>query len=348
MTLGVDWGQPASGLARISAAIAAVLVLSACGGSGQTAKSSSTTTSTHATATTPAPPAAQVLTESVADGSSTSYAAQTTAKPGERVSLRTVLPVTATSGTVRIVVAGGPGKSLKVVASALHQSSAVTVTSADGRPVTLVRLRYSCLLAPAPSFCPAKHETFSKHDYQLAFKAVRQVPIVVQAEVGPVKTPKVRFRTAAGSVVPTYNPSEVVESVAPSPASAASGSSPNAAKFRPAATVKPGETVVMLTTLAGGLVGAPQPTTITIQQGPARSLGISAQVQGGKTATATVSSASSQPIELVLPRYYCNVAPTPTFCPVSRTEIGRHRFKLTFSASPLSSPLIFVAVAQAG
>jgi hypothetical protein len=97
-----------------------------------------------------------------------------------------------------------------------------------------------------------------------------------------------------------------------------------------------------------GILGALQPVTVTINQGPAKTITISAHASGGPPSGATVKSASGSPITIVLARYNCYVPPTPTFCPAARVAAPPHRYSLTFMAAPGTATIEIQAKVEAG
>jgi hypothetical protein len=101
---------------------------------------------------------------------------------------------------------------------------------------------------------------------------------------------------------------------------------------------------VLKTKLKGASGGAPQAVTITFDQGPAKTLNVSAGVPGAPSSKATIVSGSGAPITLVLPRYACYLAPAPTFCPPSKAAAASHRYSVTFPGSPTTPPAISAAV----
>jgi hypothetical protein len=76
-------------------------------------------------------------------------------------------PVGATQATT-ITIEQGPASSIAVSgAVAGGQTSKATVKSADGKPITLVLPRYTCYVAPVPTFCPPKQIQAGSHKYVL-------------------------------------------------------------------------------------------------------------------------------------------------------------------------------------
>jgi hypothetical protein len=180
---------------------------------------------------------------------------------------------------------------------------------------------------------------------RMQFASSPSAPIELVATVGPVAgLPTAAARGAL--VVPPFTPSEVV--VVHSLTAASSGAKPIPAA---SAIAHGGEEAEFLTRLAsrasGGANGAPQPVTVTIEQGPSRALHVTAQVAGGSASTATLTGAHGAQIELVEPRYNCSLPPMPTFCPATRIVTGSHRYALTFSVSPRNSVIELIAVVQA-
>jgi hypothetical protein len=337
-----------------SIAVALALAVAGCGG-GSTKKHSSSTSSTSSTTTTtaktPVATAKTPLSLTVRTaGSTTPFGSTAKAKAGDPVIFRTVPAGNGTSkaADVTLKISGGPSKSLTITASSKGHTSVATITSADGKPITLVRLHYGCALPPVATFCPAKHSSTSSHGFELLFSTLHTAPIVLAALVGPVTTPAPVVHPASSSVVPAYTPTELVEGVTLPAPGAKKGTPAKTTGLAATATVKPGNSVVMATRLAGRPVGAPQTTTLTIDQGPASSITVSAAVAGGLTSKAVVKSADGKRITLVLPRYSCFVAPAPTFCPPKTIKALHHKYVLTFQASPYTPPLSFIATAAAG
>lgn len=315
------------------------LMLSACGGGS---KSSTTTTKSTTTATHKTQSHAALPLESVRIGTSQTYATAATASPADAVSFRTVLPAGSKGSPVLIKITAGPAKALTVTATAGQSSGTATVRSANGTQLTLLEPHYSCTLPPVPSFCPAKSVTKTAHGYTLQFNPRATSTIQVSALVGPVTLPKPKVTAAGKSVVPPYTVTELLR--VRNPGSSASSSSIPAA---PTVSAKPGQLVVMYSEVKSGVHGAKQPVTVTLNQGPGKSLTITAAAKGGPSSTATVKSASGSPIALVLPHYTCYVTPTPTFCPASSIKTAPHRYILTFEAAPGTATIELQALVQA-
>jgi hypothetical protein len=233
---------------------------------------------------------------------------------------------------VGLTLERGPAPSLKVTARAGGQTSAVTITSATGTPLSLVKPRYECSVPPAPTFCPAKAAGTTSHAYQLRFAATHATGVVLAAIVGPVTTLTKTVVPTTSSPVPPYIVTELMRVIHP----ATSGSSkPQVqAEPTPSVTAGPGDVVTMYSILKGKVAGAPQPVTVTIDQGPAGTLTVSGAVPGGQTSKATVKSGLGSSIELVLPRYACYVPPYPTFCPATKLKTPPHHYELTFMSAP--------------
>ena len=348
--------KPQRGLELLAIAVALTLLVSACGGSSShkssTSKSSTSKSSTTVAKTTTttaskpvAPVAATTLSESVLAFPKATYASTAKVKAGDTVAFRTLVPgkPATKAHSVQLKFSGGPSNTLSVTATGGGHTAVTLLTSANGKPLTLSHLRYTCQLPPSPSYCPPKQQSVSAAGWKLKFSTLPTEPVVVVATVGPVKTPAAPVHIASPTLVPPYTPTELLETLTPPPANAPRGASLKASAVTTVMAVKPGQPLLMLTQLTGTVVGDTQPTTVTIPQGPARSITITATVDGVRTAVGTVTSADAKPITLLLPRYSCSVAPSPTFCPVKKIVIGHHRYQLTFMLSPYSPLLQILA-----
>jgi hypothetical protein len=105
--------------------------------------------------------------------------------------------------------------------------------------------------------------------------------------------------------------------------------------------------VTFSTRIGGAIVGAPQLLTISLSQGPAAELTVSASVPGGQPSRASIKSGQG-PIVLVLPRFVCYLPPQPTFCPPAQTVVGPHHYVLTFRVTPYTPPVGLSATVDAG
>jgi len=327
------------------AAVLVAVAVAACGGSHKpktTATHTTTTTTTH-----PRKPAPKFISEEVHGPGASGYASTISARPGNMVAFRTVVPASLKgTQTIKLSFAQGPSKSLSITASTPQHSSTATVTSASGSSLTLEHIHYSCELPPSPSFCPAKHITTTSKQVQLQFSTTHAAGITVVGVVGPVTLPTPKSLTPGTAVVPAYKIAELLKVFPGGKATAATKSVAPTTSV----TAKPGDFVEMVTRVSSKLHGARQPVTITIDQGPGSTITISASAKGGTASTATIKSKSGSPIELVLPRYTCNLPPLPTFCPPSKTAAASHphRYMLTFMAAPgTAAPAVLVQV-QAG
>ncbi len=267
------------------------------------------------------------------------FATAARARRGEQLIFRTVVPGSELGRPVRLSLSGGPAHALTVTARAGGGEATARVTSSSRRRITLTDLSYSCPLPPQATFCPARHETGSRHGSQLRFTARRGTLIQVVATVGPVGSTRRAHRTS-GASVPAYRPHELVRVQAP-PGGAASGP----ATLARSARARPGETAVMVTRLTGSVVGAPQTETITVPTRPARSLTVTSRV-GRATSTATLRSAGSGAIALTAPRFTCTVAPVPSSCPVLHVAVSRGRDRLTFRSTPYAPVIALATVAS--
>ncbi len=326
----------------LSSAIAVVVAafgLAACGGASKstTSTTKSTTTATHTT-----PAHATIPLESVRVDPSQTYAVSGTANPADAVSFRTVVPPTEKGSPVHIKLEAGPAKTLTVTATVGSKSGTTTLSSASGKSLSLLDVHYSCTLPPVPSFCPAQSTKKNAHGYTLQFSSRAAAAIQVSALVGPLNLPKPQVTPAGTSVVPPYTVTEVLRVRTPG-ATTSSAAQPPAT---PTVSAKPGQLVVMYSELKASVHGAKQPITVTINQGPAKSLTITAAAKGGAASTATVKSATGAPIALVLPHYTCYVTPTPTFCPASSIKAAPHRYTVTFAAAPGTATIELQALAQ--
>jgi hypothetical protein len=315
------------------------VTLGACGGSHKTATHNSTHATTTHTQAPKAPP--KPIVQEVRGPGGGAYSSSIVAHPGEQLVLHTLISGQGTQN-VSLAIPAGPGKSLAIVATIGSHTSSANVASADGKPLTLTQLRYSCSLPPAPSFCPA-HATSHDHSYSVRFATTRAAGVTLLALVGPVAKPVPTVRNPGSAVVPPYTVTELVRAVP-----AHGGAPPKSALPTGSATVRPGDSLVMISRVTSRLRGATQPITVTVDQGPATSVVISAHASGGQTSTATIKSGTGSPITLVLPRYLCYLPPYPTFCPAISAKVASHRYSLTFAAAPGTSPPVVLATVEAG
>ncbi len=342
--------------ARVAVTLLAVLALTlaGCGGGSHkpkakttTAKPSQTTTTANTKGT--APPVPTTVTETIHSAvPGTQWQSAFTVKPGDKFAFRTTIPGTATSkpARVKLTIQSGPSRKLTLTATAKGHTSTATLTSATGKPVTLVGLRFACLLPPQPSFCPAHQVTQNKSGYRLKFTTGHLAPVLISGIVGPVTTPPAaKARPFGQSVVPPYVLAETARVVVPT-----TTAKKPATPVPPTSTVsaKPGATIDLRTRLTGPFAGAAQKLTITLDQGPGKTITATATVPGGKPARATITSATGAPIALVLPRFVCNLPPVATFCPAGSVAAHAHRYTLSFLVAPVSGPIDITAKLQAG
>jgi hypothetical protein len=293
-----------------------------------------------------------VVTEQVLGRGGKKLASSIKAKPDTPVVLRTFVPSTKKE-MITLTAPAGPSKTLKITASGGGHTSTATIHSRTGTPLTLLDLRYGCTLPPAPTFCPVKKATGDSHGYTLTFNAARIPGVAISAILGPLTTPARAVRTPTTSSASPYTATEYVRAVArPKPGTHRKPVKPAkpAAPTPPSssATAKPGYVVAMATRVTGKPVGPPQPVTVTIHQGPSKTLTITASVAGGSSTTATVTSANGKNIALVLPRFSCTVPPSPTICPPTHVRSSNHEYQLTFMASPITPPIAISAQIQGG
>lgn len=318
---------------------AAVFVLAGCGSSG------GTTSVAERTATTPPQPTPAALSETVrVVGPGSRFSSSGSATPGDIVEFRTLVPAAGRPRAVKVDLkfSQGPVTTWTATASAQGQTSTATLASAQAKPLTLVGLRYSCALPPAPTFCPAHDVRSSAGHIAMQFSASTAVPITLVAKAGPAAglPPAGRQSTL---VVPAYAVTTTVLATSRQPAKTGA-----TVRFGPTATAQPGDEVVLRARVTGGVNGAAQPVTLSFDQGPAKTIDVSAAVPGGTTSTATIISASGNPIALVLPRYECFVPPVGTFCPALNVTAASHRYAVTFASATTIPPITLVAQVQTG
>lgn len=332
------------------AVIAVVLAIAGCGGSDHKSKSSKSSSTSSAKTTTkhakPRPTGPTVVTEQVLGRGGKKLASSIKATPNTPVVLRTIVP-SVKKENITITAPAGPSKTLKITASGGGHTSTATIHSRHGTPLTLLNLRYTCSLPPAPTFCPVKKATGDSHGYTLIFNAARIPGVLVSGVLGPLSTRAPVVRTPTTSSASPYTATEYVRALAvPKPGTHAKPPAP--APPSTSATAKPGDVVTMATRLKGTPVGPPQPVTVTIHQGPSKTLTVTASVAGGSPTTGTVTSANGKNIALVLPRFGCTVPPSPTICPPTLVHSGGHQYQLTFMASPYTPPVTISAKIQGG
>jgi hypothetical protein len=315
--------------------LAAVVLIAGCGGGGKKTSTTTSSTTTTAKQTTPKPKPKLEQTVRI-DKAGSKYASQVGATNGDIVEFRTVVPPAKHPGPVTLKLTQKNGR-IEATASANHQTSTATVV---GSGLEMSRVHYACQLPPTPSFCPAKHSSSSKTGYQLQFAAVRKAPILVAARVATKAPPAAKLKPTSSAAVAPYKLTQKIKVTAKSGGSTSKPTS--------AATVHPGDVVTLSTYVGGKVSGALQPVTISINQGPAKSVTISATAPGATATHATVAGASGAMISLTDPRYNCFLAPDPTFCPASKVTVGHRKYDITFRVSPNKSPVEVVANVQAG
>ena len=103
----------------------------------------------------------------------TPFALTTSARPGDVVFDDTRLfGLPGAPQPVTIDLDQGPGTSVKITASVPGGTPAVgVITSATGKPITLVVPRYTCFVPPTVTFCPALKTVAGRHHYTLTFNA---------------------------------------------------------------------------------------------------------------------------------------------------------------------------------
>lgn len=325
------------------------ILLAGCGGSSH--KASTTHTTTHSTTThtssgkTPVAPKTAPLAELIQVTKQKSPASPSArAATGDGVEFLTKVPGTPSGPPVKVHLDFSHQSATKwtVTASAKGQKSTATLTSKNGQPLVFGSLRYGCALPPAATFCPARHVVATATDIKAQFSSTPSMPIVVAGLVGPATTAP----TAAAPstlLAPTYTVQTTVLDI---PKHKAAGAAP--VRLGQTATAHPGDSLILRVSVTGRVVGAPQPVTLNLDQGPAKSLTVSAGVPGGSTSTATITSATGGRIGIVLPHYGCALPPAPTFCPPSSVKAGSHKYTVTFDATPKVPPIVITSVVQGG
>lgn len=335
--------------------LALALAVVGCGGGHKASSSTSSTTSGHTSggghkasgkkgAAAKKTASLQVLIRVAKSGGGPSAAA--TANTGDVVQFFTHVPGghNAKPTPVHLTFTQDAAK-WTVTASTKTQHASATLTSKNGQPLPLDSLSYGCALPPAPTFCPVSNVHTSHGHIEAQFSAGPSTPIVIGGVVGPL--PKAPVAPPHSTLIaPTYI---VQTTVAAAPKKRSKSSKPSTpAKAGSSASVQPGDAVTMSVHLAGTIVGAPQPVTLSFSQGPAKSITVSASVPGGTPSKATFNSATGSPIAIVLPRYHCGLPPSPTFCPLSKVVAASHSYTLTIDASPKTPPILVEAAAQGG
>jgi hypothetical protein len=322
--------SPGKLLALLGATITIAITLTACGGSSKSPTNTTATTTTSTTTTAKKkhkgpPPFMISVARSTSDKTPGS---SVTAKPGDALAFNTrVSKSKSKTVTVTLTVPTASSKSLTLQAAAEGHTSKVTVTSLGGKSISLVRLRYACLLPPTPSFCPASGISSSHGTYTMKFTAAPKTIVSVSATVGPVslKTPKTP--KAASGTVPPYTVKQLVK-VLPK----AGSSSANVAPVS-SVDASVGDSIDMLSRVTGKR-GSAQPLTITFPSSASKTITVAGQFKGGKTSQATIKSASGSAIKLELPRYVCFVPPFPTFCPAVSEKLSGGKYTVVFNTDP--------------
>jgi hypothetical protein len=323
--------------ARWGAALATAAILAACGG-GHAKVSSATSTTVAARPSRPHGPAR--VQETVRSVAGTSFASTARVHRGEELIFRTTVAGSDLGRPVGLALPAGPSRTLRVTATAAGGHHAVArLTSGSRRPVTLTGLKYTCALPPQPTFCPAQENSGSRHGYALRFTARRSTVIQVVATVGPVAA-AARARRASAATVPAYRPLELVRDQPP-----AGSRAPASTALHRSATVRPGDTAVMVTRLRGWRIGAAQTVTIGFRRGPARSLTVTSRV-GARTSTATLRSSGAAPIALSMGRFTCSVKPIPSPCPARRLSSAHGREQISFRSTPYAPVIVLATVAS--
>lgn len=104
-----------------------------------------------------------------------------TATPGQVVTMYSHLKshIHGARQAVTVTISSGPATSLTVTASVPGGAiSTATIRSATGTPISLVKARYDCLVAPLAGFCPATHVGRTARGYTLTFMAAPGTPEV--------------------------------------------------------------------------------------------------------------------------------------------------------------------------
>jgi mRNA-degrading endonuclease toxin of MazEF toxin-antitoxin module len=334
-------------LASIVSATVVLLFVAGCGGGHGASHRSSTATTA---ATTAAAPPATVVTESVLNPKlGSTFASSITASSGAPVAFRTVVPGPATESPVKVTlnISLGPERKLTVSATASGHTSHATVISATGKPLTYAAPHYGCPLPPVPTFCPSYHAAFRHHVVNVQFFTTPRSPIIIGGTIGPIAQSARASKPPGSSIVPPYQVNELVQ-VRPPSSNKPGKSRAGLPKPTSSATARPGDSLVLFTELGGSIHGAPQPITISINQGPDRTIRVSANELGGKPSQAEIRSANGGRIAIVLSQYTCNLPPVATFCPALTTRARLHQYTLEFMAAPSTPPVVLYATVQQG
>ena len=110
-----------------------------------------------------------------------------TVQPGQVVSMYSHLRshFRGTKQAVTVTIGSGPGNALTVTAGVPGGvTSTARIVSATGAPIRLVKARYTCLVAPLPTFCPATRVGATGGGYAITFLAAPGTPeIEISANV---------------------------------------------------------------------------------------------------------------------------------------------------------------------
>jgi hypothetical protein len=333
-------------LALFTTGLVTALGFAACGGSTHKTVTSSAAKSatTSLTKSKSAPSAKLSETVEVPAPTGGRLASTAAAKPGDAVLFHTSLSGTSHS-TVRLSLTQGPGPGWSVTATAGGHKSTAKITSSTRRKLTLVDLRYSCLLPPSPTFCPASHVSRTAGGgYQLQFRATPSTGVTVAATIGPAANPAPTAVSPGTANAPPYGVVAVSLAEPSNPASASTAKVHFAGSVKAAA----GDILLLAARVTGDSKGSPQPLTITVDRGPSRTLVASASVPGGRTETTTIRSTTGAPITIASAYYECYVAPTATFCPATSVHARAGAYTVTFPVSPVTPAIVLHTRLQQG
>jgi hypothetical protein len=237
-----------------SAVLAVAVSLGACGGAG-THKSSSSSTST--TASQSAASRGRLI-QTVRVNGAGKPASQAKARPGNQVQLRTNIAGSRSAGPqpVTVSAATGPSSALSITATSPGHRSQAQITSADGRPLTLASVHYTCALPPAPTFCPVQHASGGSHSFKLSFMAAPRTGIALSATVGPLAGKAPPPSTSGGLPTAAYTPTELLLAHPPT-AGAGAGATATSG------TATGSTTIGATTTTSTSLATSTNPTTST-------------------------------------------------------------------------------------
>lgn len=212
------------------AVTAASLALTGCGGSHS---SSSHTTTSSATSSS----SAGRLTEKVTVLGRAKPSARATAAPGDTVQIRTRVDgdPRAPAQLVTVSAGVGPATTLHITATSDGRRSRAQITSADGKPLTLINVHYTCALPGTSTFCPAKQSSSGAHGFKLAFMASPSTGVTFLASVGP-GTAQPSAGAAGGLPTSAYIPTELVRTHASGATATTSGTTTTGATTGTATT----------------------------------------------------------------------------------------------------------------